>query len=96
MLQQMTITTEDLRLLEPLVRSGLEHEKQMLALGIERTRERLAEFETRFGMNSEEFARKLNALELDESVDFSDWRMEIGMLDLLERQYRTLRDARVN
>jgi hypothetical protein len=41
-------------------------------------------------MNSEEFERKLNALEITEIVEFSDWRMEIGMLRLLERQYKAL------
>lgn len=96
MLQQMIITTEDRQLMEPLLRSALEHEKRVLALGIERTRDRLAEFELQYEMSSEEFARKLDFLELDESIDFTDWRMELGMLELLERQYRTLRDARVN
>ena len=86
MLQQMTITTEDMQLLQPLVLSALEYEKRVLVLGIERTRDRLAEFEIQYEMSSEEFQTKLNSLELDESVEFSDWRMEIGMLDLLERQ----------
>ncbi len=95
MLQQMIITTEDRQLLEPLVRSALEHEKRVLALGIERTRERLAEFEIQYEMSSEEFERKLNSFDLDESIEFSDWRMEMGMLDLLERQYRTLPFARI-
>lgn len=96
MLQQMTITTEDRQLLEPLVLSALAHEKRVLALGIERTRDRLAEFELQYEMSSEEFQTKLISLELNESVEFTDWRMEIGMLDLLERQYRALHDARVN
>jgi hypothetical protein len=39
----------------------------MLALGIERTRKRLAEFEQQFGMSSVQFERRLNALDaLDE------------------------------
>ena len=68
----------------------------MLALGIERTRKRLAEFEQQFGMSSAEFERRLNALELAETVEFTDWRMEIGMLRLLESQYRTLQEAQLD
>ena len=46
-------------------------------------------------MTSAEFERRLNALELTETVEFSDWRMEIGMLQLLENQYRTLQETQV-
>jgi len=58
----------------------------MLLLGIERTQKRLAEFEQCFGMSSAEFERRLDALELPETVEATDWRMEIGMLRLLENQ----------
>jgi AraC-like DNA-binding protein len=96
MLQQLTITTTDKTTLKPLVESAIENEKKMLSLGIRRTRERLEEFEQRFGMSSPEFERRLNALELTETVEFTDWRMEIGMLRLLESQYQALREARLD
>jgi len=94
--QQLTITTTDKTMLKPLVESALENEKKMLALGIERTRKRLAEFEQQFGMSSTEFERRLNALELQETIEFTDWRMEIGMLRLLENQHQALREAQVD
>lgn len=93
MLQQLTITTTDKVGLKPLVESAIEHEKGMLSLAIKRTRQRLTEFEQQFGMSSAEFERRLNALELQETVGFTDWRMEIGMLRLLEGQYRALQEA---
>jgi hypothetical protein len=96
MLQQLTITTADKTTLKLLVESALENEKKMLAFGIERTLKRLAEFEQQFDMSSAEFERRLNALELAETVEFTDWRMEIGMLRLLESQYRTLREAQLD
>lgn len=94
-LQQLTITTPDKRTLKPLVESAIDNEKKMLALGIRRTQERLAEFEERFGMSSAEFERRLNALEQTETVELTDWRMEMGMLRLLEGQYQTLDEARL-
>ena len=96
MLQQLTIKTTDKTTLKPLVESAIENEKKVLSLGIERTRERLAEFEQRFGMSSAEFERRLNALELAETVEFTDWRMEIGMLRLLESQYQALQEAQLD
>jgi hypothetical protein len=47
-------------------------------------------------MSSAEFERRLNALELIETVEFTDWRMEVGMLRLLENQYRALREAQLD
>ena len=96
MLQQLTITTTDKITLRPLVESAIENEKKMLALGMERTRQRLAEFEQQFGMSSAEFERRLNALEVMEMVEFTDWRMEVGMLRLLEGQYRVLQEVRLD
>ena len=58
--------------------------------------ELLREFERRFSLSSAEFERKLAAGEIEESVEFSEWRMEIGMLELLERQYTALQDARLD
>jgi len=96
MLQQLTITTANRAMLKPLVESAIENEKKMLSRGIERTRKRLAEFERQFGMSSAEFERRLNALELTETVEATDWRMEIGMLRLLEEQYQALQEARLD
>lgn len=96
MLQQLTITTTDKITLRPLVESAIENEKKMLALGMERTRKRLAKFEQQFGMSSAEFERRLNALEVMETVEFTDWRMEVGMLRLLEGQYRVLQEVRLD
>jgi len=96
MLQRLTITTTDKLRLKPLVESAIAHEKGMLELAVRRTRQRLAEFEQRFGASSAEFERRLNALELQETVEFTDWRMEIGMLRLLEGQYQALQEAEVD
>lgn len=96
MLQQLTIATTDKTTLKPLVQSAIENEKKMLFLGIERTQKRLAEFEQQFGMSSAEFERRLNAFELAETVEFTDRRMEIGMLRLLESQHRALQEAQLD
>lgn len=96
MLQQVTIQTDDQQTLRPLIQSALENEKKMVQLGLERTRARLAAFEATFHITSAEFERRLHANEITETVEFSDWRAELGMLALLERQYRALEEARLD
>ena len=90
MVQQVTIKTSDRARLKPLLRSAIENEKKMLLWGLERTRQRLAEFEQRYGLTSAEFESRLQALELKETVEFSEWRMEIEMLRLLQSQSQAL------
>ncbi len=90
------IHTDDRAVLEPLLRSALEHEKGFVQIGIARTRQQIKVFEQRYGMSSSEFERRLNALDLAETPEFSDWRMEIGLLRLLERQHIALQNAHFN
>ena len=96
MLQQVNIKTRDRATLKPLLESAIENEIKLLSLGLNRTRKRLAKFEREFGMSSAEFERRLNAFELTETVEFTDWRMEIGMLHLLESQYQALQETQVD
>lgn len=63
---------------------------------LERTRKRLAEFEQKFGMSSAEFERRLHAYELEETVEFTDWQLEIGALRLLESQLQALQEVKVD
>lgn len=95
MLEQVTIKTQDRAALKPLLESAIENEIKLLSLGLDRTRKRLAEFEQKYDMASSEFERRLDALELEETVEFTDWRLEIGMLHLLESQYQTLQESQV-
>jgi hypothetical protein len=96
MLQQLTIKTSNKATLIPVLRSAMEGEKRMIALGLQKTRLRLVDFEQQFSMSSAEFERRLNSSELEETVTLTDWRMEMGMLHLLEKQYEALQEARID
>jgi hypothetical protein len=95
MLLQLTIRTTNKAALRPVLRSAIESEKRMIAFGLQKTRLRLVDFEGQFGMTLAEFERRLNSGELEETVMLTDWRMEIGMLRLLESQYAALQKARI-
>jgi len=96
MLQQLTIRTTNKATLRPVIQSAMEGEKRMISFGLRKTRQRLADFERQFGMTSTEFERRLNSGELEETIAFTDWRMEVGILRLLEDQYETLQEAQID
>ena len=96
MIQNITITTDAKVSLKPLLESAIQTEVKVLALGLQRTRERLLEFERRFGMTSADFERRFSARELDESLEFIEWMGEIKTLRLLEDQQRALQGAHIS
>ena len=94
MTQQVIVTTKSNTTIKPLVEAAIQNEKRLLLHGIQRTRQRLAAFESQSGMTSSQFERSYNTAELEETLDYADWLMEIKALELLEEQYQALKDAR--
>jgi hypothetical protein len=95
MTQQIVIKTSDRDSLKGLVESALDREKKLLQASIEKTRARLAEFEARFGMSSMDFEKRLTAGEIKETPSGTEWRMEIGMLQLLERKCTSIEESSI-
>ena len=96
MLQQVTITSQAKVKIKPLLEAALTNEKKLLKHGLQRTRERLSAFEAQQKMSSEEFARRFGAGELEETLEYIDWLMEIKALQMLEEQYDALDEAQVD
>jgi hypothetical protein len=61
---------------------------------IERTKQQLAAFESRFDMTTAEMKIRLESGDIEETLDTIDWYMESETLRLLEEQYNiTLGEA---
>jgi len=95
MLQEVVIKTNANESLKPLLEVAIQNQLKALQHGIQRTKERVAEFEKRAGMSSVEFEKKLQTEEIDETIETIDWNMELAALRLLERQYQSLSEAEV-
>lgn len=66
-----------------------------LRAGIERTRRRLAEFETRYGMETARFLQEMAAEDLTGGdLEYVEWAGEAKLLEGLEAELRELEDAR--
>ena len=96
MIQQITLKTESEVSLKPLVQSAIQGKLQILTIGINRTRERLAAFEKQYGIMTEEFERRFDGKDLKETLDFIDWSGEIEMLRLLDGKYRALAGVQIS
>lgn len=95
MLQEITIQTSDLEQFKSVLETALGRETKLLEFSIQRTREALVPFETRYNMTTDEFERKFNAREIEETLDFLDWWMEVEALRHLEARRNLIKDARV-
>lgn len=96
MLQEVIIKANAEESLKPLVEVAIRNQLRSLQHGIARTKERIAEFEKRAGMSSAEFEKRLQDGTLEESVETVDWNMELAALRLLETQYQSLSEARID
>jgi hypothetical protein len=96
MLQEVVITTNANESLKPLLEMAIQNQLKTLQHGIQRTRERVAEFERRAGISSVDFEKKLQTEEIVETIETIDWGMELTALRLLEGQYQSLSEAKID
>jgi hypothetical protein len=96
MLQEVVIKTNANEALKPLVEAAIRNQLKALQHGINRTKERILEFEKRVGISSEELEKKMQAEEIDETIETIDWNMELAALRLLEGQYQSLHEAKID
>ncbi|MBI5842063.1 MAG: hypothetical protein HZB19_18405 [Chloroflexi bacterium] len=96
MLQEIVIKANANESLKPLVEVAIRNQLKALQHGINRTKERIAEFEKRAEMSSAEFEKKLEAEKIEETLETIDWNMELAALRLLEGQYQSLSEAKID
>ena len=95
MAQQVTVTTDAQVALKPLLESALRSELSMLELSLQRTAQRLQAFEAQYGLTSDEFERRFDAGEIEESLDFIEWAGEIKTSRLLDAQRQALQGVQL-
>lgn len=96
MLQEVVIKTNANESLKPLLEVAIQNQLKALQHGIQRTKERVAEFEKRAKISSAEFEKKLQNGEITETIETIDWNMELAALRLLEGQYLSLSEAKID
>ncbi|HRJ43112.1 MAG: hypothetical protein KJZ86_06225 [Caldilineaceae bacterium] len=95
-MQQITIFSESVTTLRPLLESAIQTELRLIGLGIERTEQKLVDFERQYEMMSAEFETLLDTGKIDESLDYIEWSGEIETLRRLQTKYQTLQRAQLS
>lgn len=80
------------RQLKPLVEAALQNELRLLEAGIQRTEQRLQEFEAQYDLSSAEFIRRYEQDELEETLQFAEWIGEYRLLERLREKADILRE----
>ena len=93
--QPILIRTTKPDTVRPLLRTAMEWERKSLVHGLNQTRQRLKDFENRYGMTSDDFERRLHAGEIEETPEMTDWRMEIRMVRTLSEQFDAISVAEI-
>ena len=90
---QLTLISPRKRPLQPLVEAALDHEVRFLETAIRRSQEKLRAFEGKHGLSSEEFLRRYENDELEETLELAEWIGEIRLLERLQDKADTLREV---
>ncbi|MFB0535105.1 MAG: hypothetical protein ACETWR_09000 [Anaerolineae bacterium] len=88
----LTLISPHQRQLKPLVEAALQNELRLLEAGIQRTEQRLEEFEAQYDLSSAEFIRRYEQDELEETLQFAEWIGEYRLLERLREKADILRE----
>ncbi len=92
---QLTVVSEKMDVVRPLINDAIKKEIAVIGLGIERTMEILQQFEKKYHMKSEIFYAKLSKGRLKENLDFIEWEGEYETLKRLQEQLRELKGTKI-
>ena len=92
MMAELKIRSKDPDSLKRIIQSALSERLQSIKAGIQRTEQRLQEFETKYNLSTAEFVTRFNNDELAHSFDFDEWIGESKMLTHLQKTKESIED----
>jgi hypothetical protein len=72
--------------LKPVVEAALANELRLLQAGVQRTEERLHQFEAKFQISTADFLRQFENDELEETLELTEWVGEYRLLQKLREK----------
>ncbi|MFB2976804.1 hypothetical protein [Microseira sp. BLCC-F43] len=88
---ELKIICEEPDSLKQLIEEAVSKRMASLKDGIRRTEERIKEFESKYQMSTEEFLRRYENDEIQETLELDEWIGESWMLKGLQEDLDTLR-----
>ncbi|GAX35429.1 hypothetical protein [Nodularia sp. NIES-3585] len=93
MMAELKLRSKDPDSLRRIIQSTLSERLQSVNAGIQRTEERLQEFETKYQLSTVEFIRSFNNDELSHNFDFDEWIGESKMLAHLQQTKEAIEEV---
>jgi hypothetical protein len=78
--------------LRPLVEAALANELRLTEAGIRATEQRIVNFERKYQLGSQDFIRRYENDEMEETLDLDEWIGEFRLLERLREKAYTLKD----
>jgi hypothetical protein len=94
-MSDVRLVTEGKRELKPLVQAALANELRLIEAGIRQTEKRLADFEKRFGVSTQDLIASYERDEREEVLELGEWIGEFRLLGRLREKAEVLRDIRI-
>jgi hypothetical protein len=88
---ELTLISKDSESLKPLVEGAISEALRLTASGIQRTEQRLREFEEKYQLSTQEFLSRYENDEMPETLDRDEWIGESLMLQRLQEKADRLR-----
>jgi hypothetical protein len=89
---ELKLVSAHQRPLKPLVEAALTNELRLLQAGIRRTEQRLKDLEEKYQLSTEDFIRRFENDEFEETLEFDEWIGEFRLLERLREKAETLQD----
>jgi ferritin len=93
-MEELTLVSTHQRPLKPLVEAALKNELRLLQAGIQRSQQKLHDFETRYSLSTIDFLRRFESDQLEETLEFAEWVGEHRLLTRLLEKAKVLQEVR--
>ncbi len=93
-MEELTLVSHHQRPLKPLVEAALKNELRLVQTGIQRSQQKLHDFETRYDLSTSDFLRRFESDQLEETLEFAEWIGEFRLLTRLLEKSRVLQEVR--
>lgn len=94
-MSELKLTSPASASLKPLVEAALTNELRLLQAGIQRTQERLHQFEIKFQLPTSDFLRRFENDEFEETLELAEWVGEYRLLQKLNEKVDILQSIQI-
>ena len=88
------LISDSKREIKPLIEAALTNESRLVQAGVQQTEQRLRDFESKYGIVTQEFVSRYENDELEETLEFGEWIGEFRILLRLREKVEALKDIR--